>query len=74
MNTESIFTVIQHIDNQISDVELNESNRSAVQHLLELRNKFMVVYKPDPKIDWTIKNKKALKAIKFFDWKIKWIK
>jgi hypothetical protein len=74
MTSEAVFTVVQMLDKQLAKVELNESSRSAARHLLELRNQLMIVYKPDPTIDWTIQNKKALKVLNFFDWEMKWIK
>lgn len=70
MNTETVYTVIQHIDNQLSKVKLNNSNKVAIDHLLELRNDILIKYRPDSSYDWTLKNKRLLD---FFKKEVKWI-
>jgi hypothetical protein len=71
MDTETVHTVIHHLDNQLSKVELKESNKIAIDHLMELRNNLLLTYRPDPSFDWTFKNKRLLK---FFNKEVKWIR
>jgi hypothetical protein len=70
MNTESVYTTIQHIDKQLSKLKLIESNKPVFESLMELRNKMLLEYKPDPKLNWTFKNKKLLA---FFNFEVKWV-
>ena len=70
MNTEVIHTFIHHIDNQLSKVELNKTNKCAVDHLLELRNNIILQYRPDPAYDWTFKSKRLLE---YFGKEVKWV-
>lgn len=70
MNTDTLYTVIDHIDRQLSKVKLVEDNKIAVDHLFELRNNFLLTYKPDPSINWTFKNKRLLK---FFGKEVNWV-
>lgn len=70
MNTETLHTVICHIDKQLSKVKLIDNNKTAVDHLFELRNNLILTYKPDPSINWTFKNKRLLK---FFGKEVNWV-
>lgn len=71
MDTETIYTIIQHIDHQISKVQLNKSNKCAVDHLFELRNDLLLKYRPDPSINWTFKNPRL---VEFFGKEVQWVK
>lgn len=70
MNTDTLYTIIDHIDRQLLKVKLVEHNKVAVDHLFELRNNLLLTYKPDPSINWTFKNKRLLK---FFDKEVNWV-
>lgn len=70
MNTETLYTVIKHIDDQLLKVKLIDINKSAVDHLFELRNNLILKYRPNPSYDWSFRNKKLLK---FFEREIRWV-
>lgn len=70
MNTEVLYTFVKHIDKQLTKVKLTDSNKSAVDHLFELRNSLILTYKPDPSYDWSFKNKRLLK---FFNKEVSWV-
>jgi hypothetical protein len=70
MDTETVYTIIHHIDNQLSKVKLDKANQSAVNHLFELRNNIILTYRPDPQYDWSFKNKRLLE---YFSRETKWI-
>ena len=70
MNSSILYTIIQHIDKQISKVELNELNKNAIHHLFELRNNLLLTYRPDTSYDWTFRNKRLLK---YFNKEVLWI-
>ena len=72
MNTETLYTIIQEIDYEISLTAKHPSNRPVVECLIGMRNRLILKYKPDPSVDWTIQNKKSLKRIKEFDWEVQW--
>lgn len=68
MNTETVHTVIEELDHAIGQLNYESSNEVALTKLLELRNKLLLKYKPDPNVDWSIKNKKAQDVLKHFKW------
>jgi hypothetical protein len=70
MDTETLYTIVHHIDAQLSKVELKDANKSAIRHLFDLRNNLLLTYRPDPSYDWSFKNKRLLK---FFDQEVKWV-
>ena len=71
MNTKDISIVIDLIDKQLCSIELKPHNKIVVNNLLELRNNILLKLKPDPNVDWTIKNNQLLK---FFNKEIQWVK
>ena len=68
MNTETVHTVIEELDNAIGQLNCESSNEIALSRLLELRNNLLLKYKPDPNVDWSIKNKKAQHVLRHFKW------
>lgn len=68
MNTEAVHTVIEELDHAIGQLTCESSNEVALTRLLELRNNLLLKYKPDPNVDWSIKNKKAQYVLKHFQW------
>lgn len=70
MDTKTLYTIITHIDEQLSKIKLSDSNKSAADHLFDLRNKLILQYRPDPTYDWTFKNKRLLK---FFGKEVNWV-
>jgi hypothetical protein len=70
MNTETVYTIIQHIDKQLCKVELKKTNKCAIDHLFELRNDILLKYRPDPSLNWTFKNKEL---VIFFNKEVKWV-
>ena len=68
MNTETVHTVIEELDNAIGQLTCESSHEVALSRLLELRNNLLLKYKPDPNVDWSIKNKKAQHVLKYFKW------
>ena len=72
MNTETVYSIVQELDYQISQVEKHKLNKTAVEHLLDLRNRLITKYMPDPNVNWTIRNKKALGVINFFNFELQW--
>lgn len=69
MDTQTIHSIIQLIDKQLSEVELNNNNQPIISSLVNLRNEIISTFKPDSSLDWRIKNKKMLK---FFKLRVKW--
>ena len=72
MNTETVHTVIEELDNAIGQLTCESSDEVALSRLLELRNNLLLKYKPDPNVDWSIKNKKAQYVLKYFKWDKIW--
>lgn len=70
MDTKTLHTIIAHIDEQLSKISLSDSNKSAADHLFNLRNDLILQYRPDPAHDWTFKNKRLLK---FFGKEVNWV-
>lgn len=70
MGTESVYTIVDHIDRQLNKLKLVKTNKPAFVHLMDLRNNMLLVYRPNPQLDWTFKNKKLLS---FFSFEVKWV-
>ncbi len=68
MDTENLYSVIQEIDYTVGKLSYEKKDHEALLRLLELRNNLLEKYRPDPSIDWTIKNKKAQKVLAHFQW------
>ncbi len=68
MDTESLYSVIQELDSAIGKLSFDKKDQEALHRLLELRNNLLLKYRPDPNVDWTIKNKKAQKLLAHFQW------
>lgn len=72
MDTQTLRSIIDELDEQLGKINPNSSDKKAVERLLTLRNNIILKHKPDPSIDWTIKNKKALEVISSFQWVLDW--
>jgi hypothetical protein len=68
MDTENLYSIIQELDSAIGKLSFDKKDQEALCKLLELRNNLLIKYKPDPNIDWTIKNKRAQKILTHFQW------
>jgi hypothetical protein len=72
MDTENLYSVIQELDSAIGKLSYEQKDQEALRRLLELRNNLLLKYRPDPNVDWTIKNKQAQKVLKYFKWDKIW--
>jgi hypothetical protein len=68
MDTENLYSIIQELDSAVGKLSYEEKDQEALRRLLELRNNLLLKYRPDPSLDWTIKNKRAQKVLAHFQW------
>jgi len=72
MNASSLYSIVQDIDEQIGSIKFQRSNAETIKRLLELRNNLIQKYLPSHDYDWTIHNKKAQEALRYFQWDLIW--
>jgi hypothetical protein len=70
MKDELLLSVIQELDTQLGNIKHENSYVDCVESLLKLRNNLITKHKPNPDLDWTIQNKKAIDTINFFNWTV----
>ena len=71
MTTEEVYAVVQEIDKQLELIN-SKVFQNKFEPVVELRNRLILKYKPDPNLNWEIKNKRIIKALKKANWELVW--
>lgn len=71
MDSNTLYHIIQDIDEHISNIKPSEQD--LLKHFLELRNNLLKKYSPDSNLNWEIQNKKVLDLLSLLNWKRVWI-
>jgi hypothetical protein len=64
---------VDQLDAEIINMINRNKSITEVRNLLNLRNKIILKYKPDPTADWTIQSKKVLSFLKKENWHVHWV-
>lgn len=73
MDSNSLYQVVQDLDEYLGSVKPSELKEDLLKHFLELRNNLLKKYSPDPSLNWEIQNKNILKILNGLNWKRVWI-
>ena len=73
MDSNSLYQVVQDLDEYLGSVKPSELKEDLLKHFLELRNNLLKKYSPNPSLNWEIQNKNTLKILNNLNWKRVWI-